>query len=169
MTQNFEPLPHQHPPEGKWKSWVISGGRGAGKTRAMLEYALSYMREHPTGHVVLLAPDSWLLGYQWGELHRLAASEMKRSGLHSSGCIVRKISGASDPHSVASIAPYLLCIDHATGFSGRRVEVVRRLVERSGQIVATTDEPCDLTGEILYKQLPSAVTATSGIGMRLDG
>jgi phage terminase large subunit-like protein len=27
-------LPHQLPPEGDWRTWVILGGRGAGKTRA---------------------------------------------------------------------------------------------------------------------------------------
>ena len=30
----FWALPHQLPPEGDWKTWVILGGRGAGKTRA---------------------------------------------------------------------------------------------------------------------------------------
>ncbi len=30
----FWALPHQLPPDGAWKSWVIMGGRGAGKTRA---------------------------------------------------------------------------------------------------------------------------------------
>lgn len=29
----FWALPHQLPPEGDWKTWVIMGGRGAGKTR----------------------------------------------------------------------------------------------------------------------------------------
>jgi len=27
-------LPHQLPPAGDWRSWIILGGRGAGKTRA---------------------------------------------------------------------------------------------------------------------------------------
>ena len=31
---DFWALPHQLPPEGDWKTWVILGGRGAGKTRA---------------------------------------------------------------------------------------------------------------------------------------
>ncbi|QFT64058.1 Terminase-like family protein [Roseivivax sp. THAF30] len=31
-------LPHQLPPEGHWRSWVILGGRGAGKTRAGAEW-----------------------------------------------------------------------------------------------------------------------------------
>ncbi|WBU53834.1 DNA-packaging protein [Paracoccus sp. SCSIO 75233] len=36
----FWALPHQLPPEGDWKSWVIMGGRGAGKTRAGSEWVL---------------------------------------------------------------------------------------------------------------------------------
>lgn len=31
-------LPHQLPPEGDWRTWVILGGRGAGKTRAGAEW-----------------------------------------------------------------------------------------------------------------------------------
>ncbi|MHA6325466.1 DNA-packaging protein [Roseivivax sp. CAU 1753] len=31
-------MAHQVPPEGAWKSWVIMGGRGAGKTRAGSEW-----------------------------------------------------------------------------------------------------------------------------------
>lgn len=34
----FWALPHQVPPEGDWKTWVIMGGRGAGKTRAGAEW-----------------------------------------------------------------------------------------------------------------------------------
>ena len=34
----FWALPHQLPPEGMWKTWVILGGRGAGKTRAGAEW-----------------------------------------------------------------------------------------------------------------------------------
>jgi len=34
----FWALPHQLPPDGAWKSWVIMGGRGAGKTRAGAEW-----------------------------------------------------------------------------------------------------------------------------------
>ncbi|SOC07652.1 phage terminase large subunit-like protein [Rhodobacter maris] len=34
----FWALPHQLPPLGDWKSWVILGGRGAGKTRAGAEW-----------------------------------------------------------------------------------------------------------------------------------
>ena len=34
----FWALTHQLPPEGAWKTWVIMGGRGAGKTRAGAEW-----------------------------------------------------------------------------------------------------------------------------------
>ena len=34
----FWALPHQLPPGGDWKTWVILGGRGAGKTRAGSEW-----------------------------------------------------------------------------------------------------------------------------------
>ena len=34
----FWALPHQLPPEGDWRTWVIMGGRGAGKTRAGAEW-----------------------------------------------------------------------------------------------------------------------------------
>jgi phage terminase large subunit-like protein len=34
----FWALAHQLPPEGAWKTWVIMGGRGAGKTRAGSEW-----------------------------------------------------------------------------------------------------------------------------------
>ncbi len=34
----FWALPHQLPPAGDWKTWVILGGRGAGKTRAGSEW-----------------------------------------------------------------------------------------------------------------------------------
>ncbi|MEP2920990.1 MAG: terminase family protein [Sulfitobacter sp.] len=38
---DFWAMPHQLPPEGDWRSWVIMGGRGAGKTRAGAEWVRS--------------------------------------------------------------------------------------------------------------------------------
>ncbi|MDC0737538.1 terminase family protein [Cognatishimia sp. SS12] len=37
----FWAMAHQLPPEGDWKTWVILGGRGAGKTRAGAEWVRS--------------------------------------------------------------------------------------------------------------------------------
>ncbi|WP_444544309.1 DNA-packaging protein [Primorskyibacter flagellatus] len=38
---DFWAMPHQLPPSGRWRSWVILGGRGAGKTRAGSEWVRS--------------------------------------------------------------------------------------------------------------------------------
>ncbi|MFV2034012.1 MAG: DNA-packaging protein [Halocynthiibacter sp.] len=37
----FWALDHQLPPEGDWRTWVVMGGRGAGKTRAGAEWVRS--------------------------------------------------------------------------------------------------------------------------------
>ena len=37
----FWALPHQLPPDGNWRTWIILGGRGAGKTRAGAEWVRS--------------------------------------------------------------------------------------------------------------------------------
>ena len=37
----FWAFPHQLPPDGAWKTWVVMGGRGAGKTRAGSEWVRS--------------------------------------------------------------------------------------------------------------------------------
>ncbi|WP_306115256.1 MULTISPECIES: DNA-packaging protein [unclassified Roseovarius] len=39
----FWAMDHQLPPEGDWRSWVIMGGRGAGKTRAGAEWVRTQM------------------------------------------------------------------------------------------------------------------------------
>ncbi len=35
---DFWAMPHQLPPDGDWRTWVVMGGRGAGKTRAGAEW-----------------------------------------------------------------------------------------------------------------------------------
>jgi phage terminase large subunit-like protein len=44
---DFWALPHQMPPRGDWRTWVIMGGRGAGKTRAGAEWVRT-IAEGPT-------------------------------------------------------------------------------------------------------------------------
>ncbi|MGI3168252.1 DNA-packaging protein [Pseudooceanicola sp. C21-150M6] len=47
----FWAMPHQLPPEGDWRSWVILGGRGAGKTRAGAEWVRSMVEgDRPLDH-----------------------------------------------------------------------------------------------------------------------
>ena len=45
----FWALEHQLPPEGEWRTWLIMGGRGAGKTRAGAEWVRSLV-EGPGPH-----------------------------------------------------------------------------------------------------------------------
>lgn len=57
---DFWAMPHQVPPEGDWCTWVVMGGRGAGKTRAGAEWVRSQVegaRPHDRGtaiHVALI-------------------------------------------------------------------------------------------------------------------
>ena len=46
---DFWAMPHQTPPTGRWRTWVILGGRGAGKTRAGAEWVRA-MVEGPLPH-----------------------------------------------------------------------------------------------------------------------
>ena len=41
---NWVPYPHQIPPEGDWDTWLLLGGRGAGKTEAGSRYVLEHLR-----------------------------------------------------------------------------------------------------------------------------
>ncbi|MGP1358388.1 baseplate megatron protein TIM-barrel domain-containing protein, partial [Roseicyclus sp.] len=57
----FWALPHQQPPDGDWRTWLVLGGRGAGKTRAGAEWVRAQV-EGPTPedkgkarHVALVA------------------------------------------------------------------------------------------------------------------
>ncbi len=45
----FWALPHQLPPKGNWKTWVVMGGRGAGKTRAGAEWVRSQVEGSKSG------------------------------------------------------------------------------------------------------------------------
>ena len=47
----FWALEHQLPPDGDWRSWVIMGGRGAGKTRAGAEWVRWCKVLIPAGHL----------------------------------------------------------------------------------------------------------------------
>lgn len=48
---DFWAMPHQLPPEGTWRSWVIMGGRGAGKTRAGAEWVRAQVEgSRPNDH-----------------------------------------------------------------------------------------------------------------------
>lgn len=43
----FEPLPHQEPPEGDWFFWLLEAGRGAGKTAAAAHWIKNHLNGPP--------------------------------------------------------------------------------------------------------------------------
>ncbi len=49
----FWAFPHQLPPVGDWRSWVVMGGRGAGKTRAGAEWVRRRPGACPPGNLAL--------------------------------------------------------------------------------------------------------------------
>ena len=48
--------PHQIPPPGPWRLWILFGGRGSGKTEGGARYFARYMREHPGHRGRIIAP-----------------------------------------------------------------------------------------------------------------
>ena len=39
----WQPLPHQIPPDGIWDVWMLLGGRGSGKTMAGTHFVLDHL------------------------------------------------------------------------------------------------------------------------------
>lgn len=59
----WRPEPHQIPPEGKWRGWLLIGGRGSGKTAASAKYVHDHVHgppclpDVPGGHwISIVAP-----------------------------------------------------------------------------------------------------------------
>ena len=45
---------HQCPPPGDWTTWLLLGGRGAGKTRAGAEWVREVAETHPDARIALV-------------------------------------------------------------------------------------------------------------------
>ena len=41
---DWTPYPHQQPPDGDWRVWILRGGRGSGKTEGGARYVLDHLR-----------------------------------------------------------------------------------------------------------------------------
>jgi predicted phage terminase large subunit-like protein len=50
------PLPHQVPPAGDWRLWLMVAGRGSGKTDAAAAYVDDWMSNHPGHRLQIIAP-----------------------------------------------------------------------------------------------------------------
>lgn len=42
--RQFDPLPHQTPPDGDWYAWLLLAGRGSGKTDAIARWLIDHVR-----------------------------------------------------------------------------------------------------------------------------
>jgi len=42
----WSPYPHQVPPDGEWRLWIMLGGRGSGKTEGGARYVLDHLRSY---------------------------------------------------------------------------------------------------------------------------
>jgi phage terminase large subunit-like protein len=58
IKPRWQPLPHQLPPRGRWRGWVLLGGRGSGKTDA----CTSYVNDHAMGPPCLNGPAPHWIG-----------------------------------------------------------------------------------------------------------
>src|SRR5215469_12533201 len=50
--------PEQRLPEGNWRTWLLMGGRGAGKTRTLVETVRVWVRENPIVNIIAPTADS---------------------------------------------------------------------------------------------------------------
>lgn len=49
-------LPHQRPPDGDWRFWLLQAGRGAGKTLAICKYLVDEARRRPGLRARIIGP-----------------------------------------------------------------------------------------------------------------
>jgi phage terminase large subunit-like protein len=115
-AEPWTPLPHQTPPDGAWDTWLLLGGRGAGKTAAAAYYTDQHVRGPaclpglPGGHrVAIIAPtfgdalDACVNGPSGLRAHNPSIRSVQTAG----GTFVRwpsgaeaKLFGASTPEDV---------------------------------------------------------------------
>lgn len=55
-SESITPQPHQQPPGGEWDAWVLSAGRGAGKSFASMFWLAQYADQHPGLRARIIAP-----------------------------------------------------------------------------------------------------------------
>lgn len=109
-------MPHQLPPEGDWRTWVIMGGRGAGKTRAGAEWVRSIAEgatplEHGLARRIAIVADTLDQAREitvFGEsgIMALSPNEMKPSWISGRRMLLwpngatAQIFSAADPESL---------------------------------------------------------------------
>ena len=172
----FWALPHQLPPDGVWKTWVIMGGRGAGKTRAGSEWVRAQVEgaaPHSPGQAkrvalvgetidqvrdVMIFGDSGILACSPPD-RRPDWQASKRQLLWPNGAIAQVFS-AHDPDSLRGPQFDAAWVDELAKWkkgqaTWDQLQFALRLGENPRQVVTTTPQNVGVLKDILKN--PSTV------------
>ena len=163
-------MKHQLPPEGDWKSWVILGGRGAGKTRAGSEWVRSMVEgagplDHGIARRVALVGETMDQAREvmvFGESGILACSPPdRRPKWHASRKMlewpngaVAQVFSAFDPESLRGPQFDACWVDELAKWPKARetwdmVQFGLRLGDHPRQVVTTTPRNMPVLKEVL--------------------
>ena len=170
---------HQRPPQGDWTTWLILGGRGAGKTRAGAEWvralalrdpaariALVGETEHDAREVMVQGISGVLAVHRHDERPQWSPS---RRRLEWRNGAVAQLFSAEDPEQLrgpqfsAAWADELAKWRHAEA-TFDMLQFGLRLGERPRQVITTTPRPLKL----LNKLIADPSTATTRAGTRAN-
>src|ERR1700677_4701858 len=157
------PRPKQVWPEGNWKTWLLLGGRGFGKTRPAAEATIDYAVEHPGCRIGVIAKtaadvrdtcfegDSGLLAClptTYREFYNRSLSELTINGSHIKGFSAEEPSRLRGPNH-----HYVWCDELASWSKLQEAWDMMLLTLRLGDdpkvVVGTTPRPLPLIRELL--------------------
>jgi phage terminase large subunit-like protein len=186
QAEPWMPLPHQTPPEGSWDTWLLLGGRGAGKTAAAAHYTDQHVRGPaclpglPGGHrIAIIAPtfgdalEACVNGPSGLKAHNPAVRSVQTAG----GTFVRwpggaeaKLFGASTPEDVERLrAGGNRCLAYAEELATWRflepcwdhLQFGLRLGQHPRVVAATTPKPKRLIKAMLTDPSVAITRATT--------
>jgi phage terminase large subunit-like protein len=171
-------LPHQNAPPGDWTTWLLLGGRGAGKTRAGAEWVKSLVNHHlgpPPGPVALIGEtehdarevmvegvSGLLQVHEWFERPTWIPS---RRRLQWRNGAVAQIFSAEDPESLRGPQFAAAWCDELAKwrYAEATFDMLQfglRLGERPRQVITTTPRPIALLKRLIAD--PDTVLAHAG-------
>ncbi|MEA2981193.1 MAG: hypothetical protein QOF09_3016 [Alphaproteobacteria bacterium] len=158
--------PHQHPPSGDWTTWLLLGGRGAGKTRAGAEWVKSLVSsegrkvspialigetEHAAREVMVEGVSGLLAAHEHSERPEWIPS---RRRLQWRNGAVAQVFSAEDPESLRGPQFAVAWCDELAKW--RHAEATfdmlqfgLRLGERPRQVITTTPRPIALIKRLI--------------------
>ena len=154
--------PDQTAPEGDWTTWLVLGGRGAGKTRTGAEWIARQVREgaryvalvgetYQDAREVMVAGESGLLAVCADERPTYEASRHRL--VWPSGAVARLFS-ADDPDGLRGYQHEVAWSDEIAKWrraegAWSNLQLGLRLGERPRQVVTTTPRPMPLLRQLM--------------------